>query len=152
MKATEFVNNGILHMIGEMRYELNGVEIDRCKNVVITTLLKGWPSCERGNGLYMENTGWIADLSSTNFVDGENRFDVIIPLAMIVGFTENNRKIIVNMKHELTLIRSRNDVNTAVQTELTAAAAGTAAAYEDFKIIITKIDIFGHYKIPSTKF
>lgn len=140
VKATEFVNNGILHMFEEMRYELNGVEIDRCKNVGITTLLKGWPSCERGNGLYNENTGWIADLSSIKFVDDENRFDVIIPLAMIFGFNENYRKIIVNMKHELTLIRSRNDVNAVVQTALTAATADTAATYEDFKITITKIE------------
>ena len=127
MKATEFVNNGILHMFEEMRYELNGVEIDRCKNVGIATLSKEWPSCERGNGLYNENTGWIVDLSSITFLDGENRYDVIIPLAMIYGFTENYRKINVNMKLELTLIRSRNDVNAVVQTELTAATADTAA-------------------------
>ena len=131
VKATEFVNNGILHMFEEIRYELNGVEIDRCKNVGITTLLKGWPSCERGNGHYNENTDWIADLSSIKFVDDENRFYVII--AMIFGFNENYRKIIVNMKHELAFIISRNNVNAVVQTGLTAAAAAdTAATYEDF--------------------
>ena len=38
--ATDFVNNGVLHMFEEMRYELNRIEMYRFKNVGITTLIK----------------------------------------------------------------------------------------------------------------
>ena len=41
---TELVNNGICFLFEELRYELNGVEIDRCKNVGLTSVMKGYAS------------------------------------------------------------------------------------------------------------
>ena len=66
-------------------------------------------------------------------------FDFIIPLAMIFGFVENYRTIIINMKHELILIISRRHVNAVIQ-QSTAAAGAAVATYKDFKITITKIE------------
>jgi len=41
---TELVNNGICFLFEELRYELNGVEIDHCKNVGLTSVMKGYAS------------------------------------------------------------------------------------------------------------
>ena len=41
VERTELVNNAICHLFEEIRYELNAFEIDKCKNVGLTTLMKG---------------------------------------------------------------------------------------------------------------
>lgn len=50
---------------------------------------------------------------------------------MILGFVEGYRKIIVNSKHELILVRSRTDLNALI---------GTTAAEEKVKLKIDKIE------------
>ena len=44
VEAISFVNNGILFVFSEIRHEMNADSIDRCKNVGITTTMKGSPS------------------------------------------------------------------------------------------------------------
>jgi len=36
---TELVNNGICFLFEELHYEINGVEIDRCKNAGLTSVM-----------------------------------------------------------------------------------------------------------------
>ena len=40
-KNTSLVNFAIFYLFENIRYELNAVEIDRCKNVGVTTAMKG---------------------------------------------------------------------------------------------------------------
>ena len=65
---------------------------------------------------------WILHLESC-IPDFENglfltylTFLASIPLNTIFGFAEDYQKIIVNARHELILIRSRNYVNAVLQT------------------------------------
>ena len=102
---TTLVNNGICHLFEEIRYELNAIEIDRCKNVELTTNMKGWPSSAPSQKIILENAGWLCETGYS--ITNTNRFfDVFIPLNMILGFAKDYRKIVVNMKHELILSRS----------------------------------------------
>ena len=64
---------------------------------------------------------------------------------MILGFAEDYRKILVNVKYELILTRSRNDINAIIQT---AVADNT---YEEFKIELTKIEWLMSYVFLSDK-
>lgn len=90
----------------EIRYELNGIEIDRCRNVGITSLMKGLPSFSKG-----QEDGPLK-LSSFGLAGAVNgHFSYCIPLKHVLGFAEDYQKVIMNMKHELILIRSRNDLN-----------------------------------------
>ena len=41
---TKLVNNAICHLFEEIRYELNAIEIVKCKNVGLTTFMKSWVS------------------------------------------------------------------------------------------------------------
>ena len=147
LARTGFVNNGICHLFEEIRYELNSVEIDKCKNVGLTSLMKGWASFNPNQKVCLENAGWLCDngLSITNTA---GYFDVFIPLSMILGFAEDYRRIIVNMKHELILSRSRTDLNAIIQT----VAAAPNDTYEDFKLEISKIEWIMPYVQLSTEY
>ena len=135
---TKLVNNALCHLFEEIRYEINAVEIDKCKNVGLTSLMKGLVSFNPTQKL--ENAGWIDIAETQQITDNAGYFDVSIPLTMILGFAEDYRKIIVNCKHELVLTRSKNDVNAIVQTES-----------EEFKINLIKIEWLMPYVVLSDK-
>ncbi|XP_031788960.1 uncharacterized protein LOC116417925 [Nasonia vitripennis] len=147
IEGTRFVNNAICHLFEEIRYELNAVEIDRCKNVGLTSLMKGFVSFSPSQSSVIENAGWL-DIAETQRLDDNGYFDVSIPLGMILGFAEDYRKIVVNAKHELILTRSNSDVNSIVQTQVVAAGANV---YEDYQVEITKIEWLMPYVLLSDK-
>lgn len=149
VKNTNFVNCSICHLFEEIRYELNAVEIDRSKNVGITTVMKGLASLSPSQKKALVNASWLSK-DEYNIHDHNGYFDVVIPLSMILGFAEDYRKIVVNMKHELILTRSRTDLN-AVRSVKDAGDT----TFEQFKIDITKIEwlmpyvqLSPEYKIP----
>ncbi|XP_015115959.1 uncharacterized protein LOC107040394 [Diachasma alloeum] len=139
--ATKFVNNGICHLFEEIRYKLNAVEVDRCKNVGVTTLMKNYISQSPSQTFLLENAGWIMQ-EDTKMTDNEGYFNISIPLSMILGFAEDYQRIIMNAKHELILTRSHNDINAVLQAE---PAQGAVA--ETFKISLTKLE----WMIPYIK-
>ncbi|XP_043284967.1 uncharacterized protein [Venturia canescens] len=128
--TTTLVNNAICHLFEEIRYELNAVEIDRCKNVGLTTLMKNYISQNPSQKSVMENAGWPGD-EEASITDAAGYFDISIPLSMLLGFAEDYRRIIVNAKHELILTRTNTDTNAIIQT---------ADASEQFKITLSKIE------------
>ncbi|XP_076299357.1 uncharacterized protein LOC143218197 [Lasioglossum baleicum] len=91
-------------MFDEIRYELNGVEIDRCRNPGITTSLKTHVSISPGKSKALATAGWHRKLDGADF-------NFCIPFNMLFGFGEDYNKITVNVRQELVLIRSRNDLN-----------------------------------------
>lgn len=129
VQNTKLVNNAICHMFEEIRYELNAIEIDRNKNVGLTTLMKNYVSQSPGQVSVMENAGWLSNDERT-LIDNNGYFDLCIPLSLILGFAEDYNQIIINAKHELILTRSNNDANAIVQT----------APAEQFKISLLKIE------------
>lgn len=106
-----FVNNAAGFLFDEIRYELNGFPIDTCKNVGITSTLKGYVSYMPQNMNRMHIAGWkiASDQPAT-----AGYINFIIPLRAVFGFAEDYRNIIMNAKHELILLRSRSDVNCFV--------------------------------------
>lgn len=93
------VKNFPAFLFDSIRYELNNTEIDQVKNVGISSLLKNYASmtCVEERTLFA--AGWMAP------------FALNIPLKLYLGFAEDYKKVILNMRHELILARSRNDVN-----------------------------------------
>ena len=131
--TTQLVNNAICHLFEEIRYELNAIEIDRSKNVGLTTLMKNYISQSPSQKSLLENAGWIDNDHRITDVNGY--FDISISLSMLLGFAEDYRRIIVNAKHELILTRANDDNNTVLQAP---PAAGAAA--EQFKVSLLKIE------------
>jgi len=106
---TTLGNNCVAFMFDEIRYELNGVEIDRNRNVGITSTIKNYVSLTYDKALIMRNAGW--DITSTI---PEGYFNFCVPLNTLLGFCEDYKRVVVNARHELILIRARSDNNCLV--------------------------------------
>ena len=128
--GTTLVNMAICHLFTEIRYLLNAIEIDKCKNVGSTVLMKAYPSLNPSQLQFLEISGW----NSSNHIDDNGNFEVIIPLSLILGFAEDYQKIIVNAKHELVLTRSNTDRNAVMQTQASVKAKDT------LKFTLSKIE------------
>jgi len=80
-------NNCVAFMFDEIRYELNGVEIDRNRNVGITSTIKNYVSLTYEKALIMRNAGW--DITSTI---PEGYFNFCMPLNTLLGFCEDYKR------------------------------------------------------------
>jgi len=106
----KFNLNCMAHFFDEIRYELNGIEIDRTRQVGVATTLKNFVSLNTNESDMLENAGWWFDESH---LQAKDYFNYCIPLKMLLGFAEDYKKIILNSKHELILLRSKSDANVA---------------------------------------
>lgn len=122
-----FDTNGIPHLFSEIRYEMNGVVIDSTIKPGIVSTMKGYCSFSDDDIKRLGNAGWAG---------GSNNFNVCIPLSILLGFAEDYRKVIVNIRQELILIRCNSDVDALVRTSEGAAT--------DPKVTIDKI----FWKVP----
>lgn len=104
----KFSNNAAAFLFNEIRYELNGFPIDICKNVGVTSTLKGYVSFTPKDLDRLEISSWKKE-SNKDASAGYVNF--CIPLKHIFGFAEDYRNIIMNAKHELILLRSSSDSN-----------------------------------------
>lgn len=103
-----FSNNAAGFLFNEIRYELNGATIDTCKNVGITSTIKGYLSYTPGETNRLETSTWKKE---SNKRSAQGHFNACIPLKNILGFAEDYRNIMMNAKHELFLLRSNSDLN-----------------------------------------
>ncbi|XP_070515862.1 uncharacterized protein [Cardiocondyla obscurior] len=99
-------DNCIAFMFDEIRYELDGVEIDRNRNVGITSTLKNYATVSSNRSVILRNAGWLGPTINAN-----GYFNFCVPLNMLLGFCEDFRRVVINARHELILIRARNDNN-----------------------------------------
>ncbi|XP_025264475.1 uncharacterized protein LOC112637927 [Camponotus floridanus] len=110
------VNNCVAFMFEEIRYELDGVEIDRNRNVGITSTIKNYVSLTAERGKILKNAGW--DLATgPSGVASTGDFNFCVPLDTLLGFSEDYRRVVINARHELILIRARNDNNCLISRE-----------------------------------
>lgn len=108
--SLKFVSNGPAYLFDEMKYTINGVEVDRIKNVGITTSLKNLWSIRKSEVWALEYAGWSAN-GSDNLTKSGTHFCFYIPLRLWSGFFEDYRKILLNVKQELVLLRASTNVN-----------------------------------------
>ncbi|GBP18887.1 hypothetical protein EVAR_20418_1 [Eumeta japonica] len=92
-KDANFVNNGPTYLFQDLRYELNGMEIDRSKNCGITSAMKGYVSYNEGMVKGLKSFGWYNDTVK----DIEDEFGLNIPLSHLLGFAEDYKKVTLNM-------------------------------------------------------
>lgn len=112
--TTELVTNAIAFLFDEIRYEVCGVEVDRIKNVGITTLIKNILTTRPSDFNWMANASW--NLPTMGTLDNDKpKFSYCIPLKLLLGFAEDYNKILLNVKQELVLLRSSTDKNSIFQ-------------------------------------
>lgn len=103
-----YVNNAAGFLFDEIRYEINNTPIDICKNVGVTSTIKGYLSFQGKDMNHMQIASWNT-ASDTQASEGHINF--CIPLSSILGFAEDYRYVAINLKHELVMVRSRSDTN-----------------------------------------
>lgn len=104
------ITNPFSHLFDEARYELNGKAIDKCRNIGIASTIKGYVTfSETEAKMYWNYDGEL--------MTEDGYFNISIPLKTILGFAEHYNKILVNSKHEVVLLRSKNDNNVVKSTK-----------------------------------
>jgi hypothetical protein len=106
-----FTNNGLAFLFSEMRYEINGIEIQKLKYPGISSALKGYCSYTPNDLHVLQNACWSNDLNTEvnkNFMQNE-KFSGCIPLKHLFGFCEDYKKILLNCNQQLILNRSSTD-------------------------------------------
>ncbi|CAH0551313.1 unnamed protein product [Brassicogethes aeneus] len=129
--TAKLVNNFFGHLFEEIRLEIGGKVVDRVKNPGTTTTIKGLVSFNKNELDRLKNAGWNINDSDSLYEVHKNSgcFNVCVPLKTLFGFAEDFKKIIINLRQELTLIRSNSDQNAIYNTLNT----------ETNKIVIDKI-------------
>ncbi|KAJ8969311.1 hypothetical protein NQ314_001812 [Rhamnusium bicolor] len=117
----KFINNGIPFLFKEIRYQLNGITVDSVRDVGLTSTLKAYLSYNSNDSIRLQNAGRFPKMKAIDniLVDNKGSFNVCIPLKMLMGFFEDYKKILVNVKQELVLLRSSDDLNAVISTEAT---------------------------------
>ncbi|XP_075162776.1 uncharacterized protein LOC142235407 [Haematobia irritans] len=104
-------SNCVAHMFDEIRYDINGIEVDRTRYLGKASTIKNFVSMTDFESNVMKNAGWN---------NGEElvlkAFNFYVPLKMLLGFAEDYNKVILYSKHELILLRSSNDNNVCYST------------------------------------
>ncbi|RYA73330.1 hypothetical protein DD592_25905 [Enterobacter cloacae complex sp. 2DZ2F20B] len=111
----KFVNNGVLLMFNQIRYEIAGVVVDSIRNPGLASTMKGYVTYNSNESVALENAGWFPKKDS-NIIKENGTFEVSIPLKMIFGFCEDFKKTILNVRQELVLVRSNTDVNALISS------------------------------------
>ncbi|XP_070517425.1 uncharacterized protein [Cardiocondyla obscurior] len=79
-------NNCVAFMFDELRYEFNGVEIDRNRNVGIISSLKNYVSLTSDSAMLMQNAKWDGPTPKSEF------FNFCVPLRTLLGFCEDYKR------------------------------------------------------------
>lgn len=114
--TAKFCNNGIAFLFSQIRYELNGVTVDTNLHPGLTATIKGYLSFSPNESRKYQNGGWCGTENST-LLDINGNFNACLPLKTLLGFAEDYRKVILNIRQELVLVRSNSDKNAVVGPE-----------------------------------
>ncbi|KAF0752019.1 Uncharacterized protein FWK35_00020245 [Aphis craccivora] len=111
-----FINNGLAFLFSEMKYEINGIQIQKLANPGITTTLKGYCSYNKSNITSHHNATWDNDIENVNkdFIESD-LFNVCINLKDLFGFCEDYKRILINCNQQLILNRASIDINAIKQ-------------------------------------
>jgi len=91
-----------------MKFDMNSME---WRLIAIETSYnqhKNYVTMSSERNVIMSNAVW----EPWNFPNGY--FNFCVPFSMLLGFCEDYRRIMINARHELILIRSRNDNNCLI--------------------------------------
>ncbi|KAK9700790.1 hypothetical protein QE152_g31023 [Popillia japonica] len=111
----ELTNNAYAFLFDQIRYEINGVEVDRCTKPGITSSIKGYISYgDKGitssikgyisygdnETKFLEMAGWCPNSKTQPTISLNNKFNAYIPLKFFLGFAEDYKKIIINANNK----------------------------------------------------
>jgi len=94
--------NAFAFLFTEMRYEINSVVVDSVRNPGIATVMKAYAS-------YDPDEVKVKVEEVLDRATGE--FTTIVPLDHLMGFFENYKRVLLNVRQELILVRANVNTN-----------------------------------------
>jgi hypothetical protein len=148
------INNGIMYLFKNIKYDISGRIVENINNPGITGVVKGLLTYDKQfgdrNGLQI---CWNTSHSKLqDYIikqsDPRGTFSFQIPLKHIFGFCEDYDKIIYGVKHQLILLRNQD--NDAVY-KIAAPPVGSAPAVmpDDGKVTLTKLTWLMPHIVPN---
>lgn len=131
-EKVSLTNNSAMFLFDQIRYDINGIEVDNCNNPGISTTIKNYVSLNASEYNIHENASWTTD-GDGFILEDDASFSYSIPLSMIFGVAEDFKKIIAHARHEFTFIRARSDLDCLLSTD--------DALKDDLKININRIQL-----------
>lgn len=119
------VNNAMAHLFDDIRYEIGGIEVDHTKNPGISTTIKGLLSVHDSEKDSLKNSCWLG--AGQTLVKKE--FTYSVPLRLLLGFTEDYKRVLVNVKQELILLRSASDLDAITANDATSCSLEITSLY-----------------------
>ncbi|XP_050538383.1 uncharacterized protein LOC126903881 [Daktulosphaira vitifoliae] len=148
--------NFLMHLFDEIRFEVNGKEVDKIKYVGMATTIKGYCSFTPNDIRRLQPAGWkYAQILHNNndFVDG-TEFVAQCLLSICMGFFERYRRTLINCTQTLVLNRSSTDstvVSFVPKTSTSDDKAQVATLIKQINVKISKIKWVVKYFEPSVK-
>ena len=124
----KLVNNAVAFLFEHIRYEINGIEIDRTKSPGIASTLYGLVKFNPLDENRLENAAWFGYGKDT----AVQQFSFCVPLRNLMGFFQDFRRIILNQKQELIILLTSSMKNALHKSD-------AIATFSDFKLSIEKI-------------
>lgn len=130
-KTAKLINNPVAFMFSDIRYLMNGVQVDSVRNVGLTSCMKGYMSFAKSDIVKLQNAGWTLNPSGlSDVLDANGNFGVRVPMHTLMGFAEDFKKIVLYVRQELVSIRNNDDSDVIHQP--------SAASTEKVKLRIKK--------------
>lgn len=101
-----FHTNGVAFLFSDIRYEINGVMIDQTRNPGTAGCMKGYCSIPKS-----ELNNYTGFQCTTILNKEQGIWKAEVPLAILLGFAEDYKKIMLNVRQELVLIRANVNLN-----------------------------------------
>ncbi|KAE9521243.1 hypothetical protein AGLY_018355 [Aphis glycines] len=143
-----FSNNGLAFLFSEIRYEINGIEIQKLKSPGVSSCLKAYCSYTPNDLNTLGNCAWDSEMDgedNKNFMT-DNVFAGCIPLKHLFGFCEDYKKILLNCNQQLILNRSSTDLDA-----IRVVGAGATEHVEKNKKITIELTKVA-WKMPIIKY
>jgi len=100
-----FSNNGLAFLFSEMRYEINGIKIQKLKTPGVASCLKTYCSYTPNDLNTLENAAWDSAMDSE---DNKNFMSNNVFTGL---FCEDYKKILFNCNQQLILNRASTDLD-----------------------------------------
>ena len=90
-QPSKLSNNCIAFMFDEIRYELDSVEIDRSRNVGVTSTIKNFVSLTTSKSIRLESAGWNGTMHLFHTTLSDD-FNFCVPLNTLLGFCKDYKR------------------------------------------------------------
>ena len=163
---TTLINNALMFLFSEIKYELSGQTIEQIANPGETTTMMGTlrytEAFEKSLGM---NQGWCGErmwdpkgglerryAAITTKSNPKGYFSFSIPLKHIFGFVETYDKVMFGFKHQLSLYRKSSDQDAIIKKTTTitdSVATHKQEMVDSCKVRLDKLSWFIPHVLPS---